>query len=125
MSLIILFMITGSPVSIVVLLTAITILRQPSAMGTRTAFGLVLGNIAGGIAATLTYFLITLFPNPVFLLLIVLLAGLIFGNGIAGPREMAPIYTVGLATFLIVLGLGLFAVAPGQRHVVHQPRRRL
>jgi hypothetical protein len=107
MSLVILFMVTGSPVSVVVLLTVITILRQPSTLGTRTAFGLVVGNVAGGVAATVAYFFIVLFPNPVFLLLVVLFAGLIFGNGIAGSRDMAPIYTVGLATFLIVLGLGL------------------
>jgi Protein of unknown function (DUF2955) len=107
MSLVILFMVTGSPVSVVVLLTVITILRQPSTLGTRTALGLVLGNVAGGVAATVAYFFIVLFPNPVFLLLVVLFAGLIFGNGIAGTRDMAPIYTVGLATFLIVLGLGL------------------
>jgi len=53
------------------------------------------------------YLLIVLFQNPVFLLLVVLYAGLIFGNKIASSRDTAPIYTVGLATFLIVLGLGL------------------
>lgn len=106
-SLVILFMVATSPVSVVVLLTVMTILRQPSTLGSRTAFGLVLGNVAGGVAATAAYLLIVLFPNPVFLLLVVLFAGLIFGNGMAGSRDLAPIYTVGLATFLIVLGLGL------------------
>jgi len=41
------------------------------------------------------------------LLLVVLLAGLVFGGRIARGGERAPIYTVGLMTFLIVLGLGL------------------
>jgi hypothetical protein len=107
MSLIILFMVSNSPVSVVVLLTVTTVLRQPSTLGTRTAFGLVLGNVAGGGAATAAYFLVVLFPNPIFLLLVVLFAGLIFGDKISSSRDTAPIYIVGLATFLIVLGLGL------------------
>jgi hypothetical protein len=36
-----------------------------------------------------------------------LLAGLLFGDRIARRGASAPIYTVGLTTFLIVLGLGL------------------
>jgi hypothetical protein len=48
-----------------------------------------------------------LLPDPVFLLLVVLLVGLLFGDRIARGGESAPIYTVALMTFLIVLGLGL------------------
>jgi hypothetical protein len=40
-------------------------------------------------------------------LLVVLLFGLIFGGKIAKGGGTAPIYTVGIATFLTVLGLGL------------------
>ena len=52
-------------------------------------------------------YLIMLLPDPVFLLLVVLLVGLLFGDRIARGGESAPIYTVALMTFLIVLGLGL------------------
>ena len=45
--------------------------------------------------------------SPAFLLFVVLLVGLLFGDRIARGGELAPIYTVGLMTFLIVLGLGL------------------
>jgi hypothetical protein len=107
MSLVIYFMLTVSPVSIVVVLTVIGILRQPADLSGDTAAGLILGNLFGGLAATAAYILVTLLPSPAFLLLVALLVGLIFGDRIARGGESAPIYTVSLATFLIVLGLGL------------------
>jgi hypothetical protein len=94
MSLVIYFMLAPSPVSIVLVLTVISILRQPADLGGGTAFGLVLGNLVGGLAATAAYLLITLLPSPAFLLLVVLLVGLLFGDRIARGGELAPIYTV-------------------------------
>ncbi len=107
MSLVIYFMLTVSPVSMVAVLTVISILRQPADLGGGAAWGLILGNLVGGLAATVAYILITLLPSPAFLLLVVLLVGLLFGDRIARGGDSAPIYTVGLMTFLIVLGLGL------------------
>ncbi|HEX5931441.1 MAG TPA: hypothetical protein VFY74_06795 [Methyloceanibacter sp.] len=60
-----------------------------------------------GLAATAAYLLVTQLPSPAFLLLVVLLVGLLFGDRISRGGDMAPIYTVGLTTFLILLGLGL------------------
>ncbi len=107
MSLVIYFMLTLSPVSIVAVLTVISILRQPADLGGGTATGLILGNVVGGLAATVAYVLVTLLPTPAFLLLVVLLVGLVFGDRIARGGALAPTYTAGLMTFLIVLGLGL------------------
>jgi len=107
MSLVVYFMLTVSPVSIVAVLTVIGILRQPADLSGGTATGLILGNLVGGVAATGAYFLVTLLPSPGFLLLVVLLVGLLFGDLIARGGASAPIFTVGLTTFLIVLGLGL------------------
>jgi hypothetical protein len=107
MSLVIYFMLTPSPVSIVLVLTVISILRQPADLSGGTALGLTLGNLVGGLASTVAYLLVTLLPSPAFLLLVVSLVGLIFGDRIARRGESAPIYTAGLMTFLILLGLGL------------------
>ena len=107
MSLVTYFMLTVSPVSIVIVLTVISILRQPTELGGGAAMGLIVGNLVGGLAATVAYLLVTLFPSPAFLLLVVLLFGLLFGDRIAKGRDFAPVYTVGLMTFLILLGLGL------------------
>jgi hypothetical protein len=68
---------------------------------------LILGNLVGGLAATAAYLLVTLLPSPAFLLLVVLLVGLLFGDRITRGGETTAIYTVGLMTFLILLGLGL------------------
>lgn len=107
MSVVIYFMLTSSSVSIVMVLTVISILRQPASLGGGTGVGLIIGNLAGGLAATAAYLLVTLLPSPVFLLLVVLLVGLVFADRIARGGKWAPIYVVGLMTFLIVLGLGI------------------
>jgi hypothetical protein len=108
MSLFIYFMGSGTPTSIIVIMvTAITILQQSSIAGRGTAFGLVIGNVAGGLAATIAYLMVSLLPSPAFLFLVVLFFGLVFGAKIAEGGKMAPLYTVGAATFLVVLGLGL------------------
>jgi hypothetical protein len=112
MSLVILFIFSGSPVSVIVMMTAITILRQPPIAGHGAAYGFVMGNIAGGLAATAASLLVVLLPSPAFLLLVVLLFGLLFGAKIAEGGDLAPLYIVGLVTFLIVLGFGL-APLPG------------
>jgi multidrug resistance efflux pump len=52
MSLVTLFISSGSPVTVIIIMTAITILRQPPIAGHGTAYGFVIGNVAGGIAAT-------------------------------------------------------------------------
>ncbi len=108
MSLFVYFMGSGTPTSIIVIMvTAITILQQPGIATRGAAFGLVVGNIAGGLAATAAYLMVSLLPSPAFLFLVVLFFGLVFGAKIAEGGKMAPIYTVGAATFLVVLGLGL------------------
>jgi DUF2955 family protein len=108
MSLFVYFMGTGTPTSIIVIMvTAVTILQQSAVAGPGAALGLIVGNIAGGLAATIAYLLVSLLPAAAFLFLIVLLLGLIFGAKIAAGGRLAPVYSVGAATFLTVLGLGL------------------
>jgi hypothetical protein len=117
MSLLILFISSGSPVSVIIIMTAVTILRQPAIAGHGAAYGFVMGNIAGGLAATAACLLVVLFPSPAFLLLVVLFFGLLFGAKIAKGGDLAPMYIVGLTTLLIVLGLGL-APLPGDSGAV-------
>jgi hypothetical protein len=107
MSLVIYFMLTLSPVTVVIVLTVIGILRQPATLGGGTATGLIYGNLVGGFGATIAYILVVLLPSPAFLFLVTLLGGLVFAERIEKGGELAPAYTIGLATFLLVLGLGL------------------
>jgi hypothetical protein len=108
MSLFVYFMGAGTPTSIIVIMvTAITILQQAAVAGRAAAFGLIVGNVAGGLAATAAYLLITLLPAPAFLFIVVLFFSLVFAAKIGAGGTMAAIYSVGAATFLTVLGLGL------------------
>jgi hypothetical protein len=108
MSLFVYFMGAGTPTSIIVIMvTTITILQQSAIAGRGAAFGLVMGNIAGGLAATAAYLLVTLLPSPGFLFVVVLFFGLVFAAKIVAGGATAAIYSVGAATFLTVLGLGL------------------
>jgi hypothetical protein len=108
MSLFVYFMGAGTPTSIIVIMvTAITILQQSSIASRGAAFGLVMGNIAGGLAATAAYLLVTLLPSPAFLFIVMLFFGLVFAARIVAGGAAASIYAVGAATFLTVLGLGL------------------
>ena len=117
LSLVILFLLSGSPVSIVVLITALTILRLPDVARYGAAWAYFMGNLTGGLAASVAYFLVTWLPSPVFLLLVGLLFGLVFGAKIAKGGQLASAYGVGLVTFLIVLGIGL-APLPGDSGTV-------
>lgn len=101
-------------VALPLVITVMSLLRQTEAgMSTRLALGLLLGNLIGGLAATLAYLVLSLFPFLASLCLVMLAAGLWFGGRIvvAGPR--APVYVVALITFIILLGSGLITITDG------------
>ena len=102
-----LLMFGGSSPSVIVIMTAITILQQPVSAGYGAAYAFVMGNLAGGLAATFAYLLVSLFPAPAvaFACRAALRTG--FRRQDCGRRRIGPIYAVALVTFLIVLGLGL------------------
>ena len=94
--------------SFVVLVVIVSIIRQRErGMTTQAAFGLLFGNVMGGILATIAFFFVTIQPWPVFFLLVVLLVGLVLAGRGAVAGAKAPVYTVGLASFIILLGLGV------------------
>jgi hypothetical protein len=94
--------------ALVVLVITITIVRQQDVgKGSKSAFALLLGNIMGGIAATMAYGLLKAYPTLLFLFLLMVLIGLWFGGRIAlgGPR--APLFVVGFTTMVILLASGI------------------
>lgn len=102
-----LFMIGGA-MTFVVLMVIISIVRLGE-RGTahRAALGLLLGNLLGGIVATVAYGFVSLQTSMVFFLLVVLLVGLPFGARIAAGGPRAPLFVVALITFIILLGIGV------------------
>lgn len=99
--------------SFVILMTCIGIVAQAPEMRGRAAGGLLLGNLFGGIAASLAYLIVLLVPSLLLLFLVTLLAGLVFASRINAATALAPVFTIALTTFLILFGLGLAPVAPG------------
>ncbi len=102
-----LFMI-GGKMTFVVLIVIISVLRlgeRGTAHG--AALGLLLGNILGGIVATIAYGFVNLQTSIVFFLLVVLLVGLVFGARIAAGSPQASLFILALATFIILLGIGV------------------
>jgi len=92
----------------------LTILRQVEfGMGKRLAIGLLIGNLIGGIAATIAYAALSLFPEFATLCLILLAAGLFFGGRIAVAGRQAPVWIIALVVFITLLGLGLIEFTSG------------
>jgi hypothetical protein len=97
-----------SNLSLVVVIVIVNIVRQRQrGMASQIALGLLFGNVLGGVLATIAYFLVSIRSGPIFFLLIVLLVGLTLGGRGAVAGTKAPVYTVALASFVILLGLGI------------------
>jgi hypothetical protein len=94
--------------ALVVLVITITIVRQQDVgKGSKSAFALLLGNIMGGIAATMAYGLLKAYPTLLFLFLLTVLIGLWFGGRIALGGSRAPLFVVGFTTMVILLASGI------------------
>ena len=78
----------------------------------RTALGLVIVNLLGGIVASFTFVFVSLWQHLLPLFLIVLIVGLVFGGRAAADPKMGKISAGALTTFLVLLGLGVSPV-PG------------
>lgn len=92
----------------------LSILRQVEyGMGRRLAIGLLVGNVIGGLAASLAYAVLSLFPELATLVFVLLAAGLFFGGKIAVAGPKAPVFVVALIVFITLLGLGLIEFTSG------------
>jgi len=94
--------------NIVILIMTLNILRQvdPS-RGAHLAIGLILGNLLGGALGVIAHEFVVLTGNFVFFLFAVLVPSLWFAGRIVRGGPTAPIYIVGFATFILILGLGV------------------
>ncbi|MGH6890636.1 MAG: DUF2955 domain-containing protein [Dongiaceae bacterium] len=100
-------------VSVVVLITIIGVLGQRTGMRQRAALGLLLGNLIGGVVASLAYFAVVMVPWLPFLFLVTLAAALSLSEGATRSTPTAGVFAVAMPTFLILLGLGLTPITDG------------
>lgn len=107
------YLANDSEASVVVLMTIIAILGQQAGMRRRAALGLLLGNLIGGLMASVAYYALVLAPSLPLLFLVVLAAGLVLVDAATRPTPAAGIFAVATPTFLILLGLGLTPITDG------------
>lgn len=107
------FLLHAAEASIVMLVSVIGIMSQNAELRGRVIVGLLLGNLIGGIAASLAFGIVTLLPILAMLFLVTLLAGLVLAGRLFGASPLAPVFGIALSTFLILFGLGLAPIGDG------------
>ncbi|XXE03615.1 DUF2955 domain-containing protein [Pseudomonas sp. Z3-6] len=94
--------------AMVVPITVASLLSQLSLdMSSRSAFGLVMVNLLGGVVASLAFTLFELRPTLWLVALILLLVSLLFAGNAAMGNTAGKVFGGGLMTFLILFGLGV------------------
>lgn len=94
--------------AMVVPITVASLLSQLElGMSGRTALGLVVLNLLGGVAASLAFTLIELRPTLWLVALVLLLVSLLFAGKAALGNTTGKVFGGGLITFLILFGLGI------------------
>jgi hypothetical protein len=99
--------------SVVVLVTIVTVLGQRAEMRQRTAFGLLLGNLVGGVLASLVYYATAMVPWLPVLFLLTFATALSLAEGATRASPEAALYALAMPTFLILLSLGLTPITDG------------
>ncbi|MGR4971753.1 hypothetical protein ACIPQ1_02750 [Pseudomonas sp. LARHCG127] len=94
--------------AMVVPITVASLLSQLSLdMSSRSALGLVMVNLLGGVVASLAFTLFELRPTLWLVALILLLVSLLFAGKAAVGNTAGKVFGAGLMTFLILFGLGV------------------
>lgn len=94
--------------AVVVPITVASLLNQfDLATSGRSAFGLMIVNLLGGVVASLAFIVIELRPTWIVLILTVLIVGLLFGGRAAHDPKSGKMYAGALTTFLILFGIGV------------------
>lgn len=108
------FVVDASQTAIVVLIMIITVLRiADPELGWQAAAGQIVANLLGGVAATLAYNIVRLGDSVIAMTLIILCFSLFFAGRIVTARENAPIFAIGFAAFILLLGTGLSPLPGG------------
>jgi hypothetical protein len=90
---------------LVVLVFIAILAQQPSLTAGRKAGGaLILGNLAGGVAAMVFYELLVAAPSFGFFLTLTFLTALVLGTKIFSDHRFAPIFPTVLSTLLLLVG---------------------
>ncbi|GJM29936.1 MAG: hypothetical protein DHS20C17_25710 [Cyclobacteriaceae bacterium] len=93
------------PNALLILVFIAILSMQPAfAKDWKVGKALIIGNIIGGLAAIIAYEILTVVPEFNYLILLVLLAGLVFGLFVFDESPMAAVFGMAFSTFLLIIG---------------------
>ena len=93
------------PNALLILVFVAMLSMQPAfAKDWKAGKALIFGNTVGGLAAIVGFNIFTIVPDYSFLIVVVLLTGLIFGQYVFGTSPLASVYGMAFSTFLLVIG---------------------
>jgi hypothetical protein len=108
------FIVGGEINNIVILMITLNLLREIELVGTqRLAVAILAANLLGGVLAVLAHQFVLVSDSLFLFLLTVFLAGLWFGGRLVRGGAGAPIYALGFATFLLILGIAITPLPGG------------
>jgi hypothetical protein len=93
--------------ALVLMFTAILSLQPSFAAGWQMGKGMIQGNLIGGAVAILIYNVLFVLPTFGFFILLMLLAGLVFGRVIYSDHPLAPLFKTGFNTVAILVGMSV------------------
>lgn len=95
---------TVSNALVILVFIAILSMQPAFAKNFRIGKALIIGNTIGGLAAMFAFEILTVVPEYSYLILLVLLGGLIFGQHVFDKKPLAPVYGMAFSTFLLIIG---------------------
>ena len=93
--------------ALVLIFTALLSLQPSFAAGWKTGRGMIEGNLLGGIVAIVIYQVLLALPTFGFFILLLLLAGLVFGRVIYSDHPLAPLFKTGFNTVVLLVGMSV------------------
>jgi len=90
--------------AILVLIFIAILSMNPATSNKKAGIGIILANVGGGLAAIVAFNLLTVVPDLVFLGMLTLLAGMVFGPVAFSKKPIAPLAGMAFSTFLLILG---------------------
>jgi len=91
--------------SLLILIFIALLSSQPGfAKNYKAGGALILGNVIGGAVAIAIYELLVVVPEFAFLLMLILLAGLVFGAQVFSGKKTAALYGMAFSTVLLIIG---------------------
>lgn len=102
--LIVLFFVFSWTGALLVLIFVSLLSMNPAAASKKTGLALIIANLGGGLMAIAAFNLLTIVPELVFMTLLTLFTGLIFGVKLYERKPISPLFGTAFSTFLLILG---------------------